>query len=51
MIQCVQVGSTDLDEEEIEVGVKEETPAAAAADVRQPNQKVTQKPCVYITLT
>ena len=48
MIQCVQVVSTDLDEEEIEV--KKETPAAAA-DVRQPDQKVTQKPGVYITLT
>ena len=52
MIQCVQVVSTNQDEEEVEVEVEEETPdAAAAADVSQPDQKVTQKPGVYITLT
>ena len=46
MIQCVQVVSTDLDEEEVEV--EEETPAAAAANVSQPDEKVTKDQGVWI---
>ena len=46
MIQCVQVVSTDLDEEEVEV--EEETPAAAAANVSQLDEKVTKNQGVWI---
>ena len=46
MIQCVQVVSTDLDEEEVEV--EEETPAAAAANMSQPDEKVTKDQGVWI---